>query len=156
MALIKCPECSSDVSDKATDCPKCGHTSQDRDESIRRLLTATVRVESKGSSGKIGRGTGFIVGNGRFAVTAFHVVDGAQEVRTVRYHQPRGSPLPHPEEIAVDSWTKGACLVGVKKDAAEPIPNDGSLLAKIPKSGTELLWRIDISILHLEAPFNNT
>lgn len=25
MALIKCPECSSSVSDKAKDCPKCGY-----------------------------------------------------------------------------------------------------------------------------------
>jgi hypothetical protein len=24
MALIQCPECSNDVSDKATSCPKCG------------------------------------------------------------------------------------------------------------------------------------
>jgi hypothetical protein len=24
MALINCPECSSEVSDKAGDCPKCG------------------------------------------------------------------------------------------------------------------------------------
>ncbi len=25
MALIKCPECSSDISDKAPSCPKCGY-----------------------------------------------------------------------------------------------------------------------------------
>ena len=25
MALIKCPECSNDVSDKAEKCPKCGY-----------------------------------------------------------------------------------------------------------------------------------
>jgi len=28
MALIKCPECSNEVSDKATSCPKCGHPLQ--------------------------------------------------------------------------------------------------------------------------------
>ena len=25
MALIKCPECGSDISDKATSCPNCGY-----------------------------------------------------------------------------------------------------------------------------------
>jgi DNA-directed RNA polymerase subunit RPC12/RpoP len=25
MVLIKCPECSSDVSDQASSCPRCGH-----------------------------------------------------------------------------------------------------------------------------------
>ena len=28
MALTKCPECSNEVSDKATSCPKCGHPLQ--------------------------------------------------------------------------------------------------------------------------------
>ncbi|MDB6040693.1 MAG: Zinc-ribbon protein [Verrucomicrobiales bacterium] len=28
MALIKCPECSNDVSDKASSCPKCGYPIQ--------------------------------------------------------------------------------------------------------------------------------
>ena len=28
MALIKCPECSNEISDKAPNCPKCGHPSQ--------------------------------------------------------------------------------------------------------------------------------
>ena len=28
MALIKCPECSTDVSDKAVSCPKCGYPMQ--------------------------------------------------------------------------------------------------------------------------------
>ena len=31
MALIKCPECSKDVSDKAQSCPNCGYElKQDR------------------------------------------------------------------------------------------------------------------------------
>lgn len=25
MALVKCPECGNDISDKAKSCPKCGH-----------------------------------------------------------------------------------------------------------------------------------
>src|ERR1043166_6322233 len=28
MALIKCPECSNDVSERAISCPKCGHPFQ--------------------------------------------------------------------------------------------------------------------------------
>jgi len=25
MALVKCPECSNEISEEATSCPKCGH-----------------------------------------------------------------------------------------------------------------------------------
>ncbi len=155
MALINCPECSNPVSDKAVSCPKCGHPSTDQSELLRKLITATVRIECVGHDGKESRGTGFIVGNGHFVVTAYHVVRNAKEVRAVRFHQPRENPLKHAEEIKVDSWTKGSYLVGVKHGAPVP-PVSGSILIEKPSQGTEIVWSLDISTLHVEAPFNNT
>ncbi|MGD0539247.1 MAG: trypsin-like peptidase domain-containing protein [Verrucomicrobiota bacterium] len=156
MSLIKCPECCNDISDKATFCPKCGYPPQEQDDRIRRTITATVRIEAKKREGKKYFGTGFIVGNGSFVVAAFHVVKDAQEVRAIRYHQPRESPQNEPEEILADSWTKGAYLVGIKKDAPDPVCTDGRLLLKAPHTGAEVVWSIDISVLHLTAPFRAT
>jgi len=40
MPLISCPDCTSDVSDKAAHCPKCGHPiSKKNDEEPQRVLT---------------------------------------------------------------------------------------------------------------------
>ena len=109
-------------------------------------MSAIVRVECTRNDGTKGMGTGFIVGNGNIAVTAFHVIEGAEAVKVIRY----------PDEIAVDSWTKGAYSVGVGKNAAEPVGTEGPLMTEVRDSGTEVLWRIDISILHLKGTFNNT
>jgi S1-C subfamily serine protease len=156
MALIKCPKCSSEISERAMCCPKCGHPLWEQDDWIRRTITATVRIEAKKRDGKKYFGTGFVVGNGSFAVTAFHVVKDSQEVKVVRYHQPREAPQNEPEEIVADSWTKGAYLVGIKKDAPDPVCTDGRLLLKTPDAGAEVVWSIDISVLHLTAPFRST
>jgi V8-like Glu-specific endopeptidase len=130
-----------------------------QDEYIYKLISATVRVECRKPDGKRSIGTGFIVGDGNYAVTAFHVVDGADEVKIVRYHAVKGSEeinaANYPHIIEVDSWTKGAYLIGQKKDATEPVRTDGSILIEIPTSGTELLWKIDISILHLKETLSN-
>ena len=45
MSLISCPECNSEVSDMANNCPKCGHPimngEKNRDESITSWLKGT-------------------------------------------------------------------------------------------------------------------
>ncbi|MGD0236207.1 MAG: serine protease [Syntrophorhabdales bacterium] len=123
-----------------------------------KLMSALVRVECKKSGGQSSIGTGFIVGNGNFAVTAFHVVEDAVEVKVVRYHVLKGpeeaNAVNYPREIVVDTWTKGAYLIGQKKDATEPLKTDGSILIEIPESGTEPLWKIDVSIMHLKETFS--
>lgn len=130
-----------------------------RVDHISKLMSAIVRIECKKSSGKSSIGTGFIVGDGNFAVTAFHVVENAEEVKVIRYHAVKGpeevNAVNYPREIVVDSWTKGAYLVGRKKDATESVMTEGSILIEVPTSGTELLWRIDISIMHLKENSSN-
>jgi S1-C subfamily serine protease len=102
-----------------------------QDEYIYKLISATVRVECRKPGGKSSIGTGFIVGNGNYAVTAFHVVDGADEVKIIQYHAVKGTEeinaANYPRIIEVDSWTKGAYLIGQKKDATEPVMTDGSI-----------------------------
>jgi ribosomal protein L7/L12 len=52
MALIKCPECASEVSDKAITCPKCGlplqttapSPSADLDEVLKQTLTGQGKI----------------------------------------------------------------------------------------------------------------
>jgi hypothetical protein len=52
MALTKCPECSNEVSDKATSCPKCGHPVQaptpqpdvDMDALIKQTITRSGKI----------------------------------------------------------------------------------------------------------------
>jgi hypothetical protein len=49
MALVQCPECNTNVSDKADACPKCAHPIKNpgrRDESLK-----TVGIVVAGSSG---------------------------------------------------------------------------------------------------------
>jgi hypothetical protein len=46
MALIKCPECSNDVSDTALSCPKCGY-------GLKSQKPIKVEVEQKSSSSGI-------------------------------------------------------------------------------------------------------
>jgi hypothetical protein len=126
---------------------------------ISKLMSALVRVECKREDGRNSIGTGFIVGNGHFAVTAYHVVDDAEEVKVLRYHAVRGcddiNVANYPRAITVDSWTKGAYLVGQKKEATERLITEGSLLLELPARGTEPLWKIDISILHLKEIYSN-
>jgi len=155
MALIKCPECSHEISNKATSCPQCGYPLRNLDDLLHKVLTATVRIESQMDNGK-SIGTGFIVGNGNFAATALHVVNGAKEVKAIRYNPPRESRLREPEEIIVDSWTKGTHLIGIKKDATKPAHTNGGILTELPNRGAEALWSLDISILHLKSQFSNT
>jgi V8-like Glu-specific endopeptidase len=128
-------------------------------DDISKLMSAIVRVECRKTGEKSSIGTGFIVGNGNFAVTAFHVVEGSDEVKVIRYHAVKGpeevNAANYPRVIVVDSWTKGAYLVGQKKDATEPVKTEGSILVEVPASGTEPLWKIDISIMHLKEPFSN-
>ncbi|MGY6216074.1 zinc-ribbon domain-containing protein [Methylolobus aquaticus] len=38
MALIACPECGAEISDKAVECPKCGGASGAQSEGGRRLI----------------------------------------------------------------------------------------------------------------------
>lgn len=52
MALIKCPECSSDVSDKAGSCPKCGHPLQAAAPQPNADLDALIK-QTLSSEGKI-------------------------------------------------------------------------------------------------------
>ena len=127
-----------------------------------KLISSVVRVDCKKKTGETSIGTGFIVDNGRFAVTAFHVVENADKIKVVRYHAVRDdveiNTKDYPREVEVDNWTGGSYLVGEKKDSIEPNKNinaDGSFLNEIPPSGTETLWKIDISILHLKETFNN-
>jgi len=51
MALIKCPECSNDVSDKAGSCPKCGfpfqNAPQSPNEKVDALIEQTILREGK-------------------------------------------------------------------------------------------------------------
>ena len=126
---------------------------------ISKLMSAIIRVECKKSGGENNLGTGFIVGNGNFAITAAHVVENASEVKVVRYHAIKGQEevdaTNYPKVVAVDAWTKGAFLIGQRKDSIEPIMTDRSILTDIPTSGTEPLWKIDISIIHLTETFTN-
>ena len=153
MSLIKCSECGNEVSDLADFCPKCGYSHQVTDDKLKKIISATVQIVATGKDGTKGLGTGFIVGNGRFAVTAYHVVKDALGVEAVSYHIPQASN--EPAKIAVNSWTKGACLVGIKHDAPDPLSSDGRILQKFPESGAEIIWSIDISILHLTTSFTN-
>jgi V8-like Glu-specific endopeptidase len=136
-----------------------GKTPDTQLEYISKLMSVIVRVECKKAGKKSSIGTGFIVGNGNFAVTAFHVVENAEEVRVVRYHAVKGlddvDVVNYPREIVVDAWTKGAYLVGEKKDATETVMKEGSILIEVPKSGTQLLWKIDLSIMHLQETFSH-
>lgn len=56
MALIKCPECGREISDKATACPGCGYpmTPAAAPEDERARLLAEARERDKKTSIKIG------------------------------------------------------------------------------------------------------
>ena len=111
-----------------------------------KLIKATVIVESKKSDGSGSFGTGFIVGNGNFVITAYHVIKDAQEVKVIRY----------PDEITVDSWTEGTYMVGIRKGVPESsLVIEGSTLLGAPTDTIESLWDIDISIMHMKGYFKN-
>lgn len=53
MALIKCPECGSMVSDRATECPKCGcplNRSEQPVETIERPIVENGEQKPKGKT----------------------------------------------------------------------------------------------------------
>ncbi len=74
MALIKCPECGKDVSEKATACPGCGapplgssgRASDDRDNTSVRVVRAGWRWEAIGALLVIGGLIAAIAGAGGF------------------------------------------------------------------------------------------
>lgn len=47
MALIKCPECGNDVSDKAVKCPKCGYPLKPNNEKFKMVNISTFRHHKK-------------------------------------------------------------------------------------------------------------
>lgn len=47
MALIKCPECDSQVSDKAQCCPNCGFPVKDMIEMERKATQESIRIKRK-------------------------------------------------------------------------------------------------------------
>jgi hypothetical protein len=118
---------------------------------VLKLISATVRIESKEKDGKTRFGTGFAVGDGRFAMTAYHVVKGAESVKAVRYHPPSCSKVDAPKEIAVDSWSKG-CLIYDLGGHDAHLANEDGILTQSP-SGDKVVWALDISTLHLESVF---
>ena len=151
MNLVKCPACSNEVSVTAESCPKCGHILGRRDAMVMKLISATVRIEAKEKDGKTRLGTGFVVGDGRFAMTAYHVVNGAESVKAVRYHPPSCSTIDAPKEIVVDSWSKG-CLIYDLGGLEAHLANEDGILTQSP-SGDKVVWALDISTLHLESVF---
>jgi S1-C subfamily serine protease len=51
---------------------------------VSQLVMATVRVECTRKDGSVCFGTGFIVGDGTAAVTAYHVIKDALKIKLVR------------------------------------------------------------------------
>jgi S1-C subfamily serine protease len=153
MALINCPECSNPVSDKAASCPKCARPFDRRNEMVMKLIRATVRIEVRRKDGKLGFGTGFVVGDGRFVMTAYHVVRDAEAhgVKAVRYHPPSSETVDAPKEIAVDSWSKGSLLYDLGGSDAH-LANESGIVTQRP-SADKVVWALDISTLHLESVF---
>jgi S1-C subfamily serine protease len=128
------------------------------DEQLRlidKVVKATIRVEVINSDGSYGMGTGFVVGDGKYAVTAYHVVQSAQQVKAVKYHVGKDINIDeYSPEIAVTKWSK-ACIVGVRHGSDETgSVSEGHLLIKPPVGGVESLWDIDISVLKMASRFD--
>lgn len=118
---------------------------------VLKLISATVRIEVTKEDGQKTCGTGFVVGDGRFAMTAYHVVKGAESVNAVRYHPPSSSTIDAPKEIAVDSWSKGCQLYDLGGPDAH-LANEDGILTQWPIAD-KVVWALDISTLHLESVF---
>lgn len=44
MAIIKCPECQNDISDKASSCPHCGFSLHHKEEELERNAKRIKRI----------------------------------------------------------------------------------------------------------------
>jgi len=47
MALIKCPECSKEISDKVKNCPHCGYPLKEMDEDAQKVEVSSINLKSK-------------------------------------------------------------------------------------------------------------
>src|SRR3954466_4439623 len=86
MSLIKCPECSAEVSDQATSCPKCGHPLRSSAPDSDALLTETLQREGKIAAIKLHRDN-----------TNCGLAEAKQYVEELEARLPAGS-LPKPKQ----------------------------------------------------------
>ena len=52
MALIRCPECDREISDKAETCPRCGYPIQNKPNNLREKKTKIITIEFYAMTGQ--------------------------------------------------------------------------------------------------------